>query len=195
MTQNRVSYGLLVWPCRQLLAGPASRAGPLTCGQAPRSGGCSAPLRSRLSVPRQLFYQIATWHSACPLPWFATTRPWLPGPQGAHAPPGLPWLAVDEHSVLPGFPRILRVVVITPGNWVLAVPLVSEGPPQPCLSSLLPLPTLVFSLLQSPSQPVLDLLSRLSQLFFLLPPSLSTRPLFAFSRQTPNGKHLFPGAL
>lgn len=70
MTQNRAREARSpegCWrPCRQPLAGPASREEPLTCGQAHRSGGCSVPLCPRLSLPGQLFYQIDSRMALCP---------------------------------------------------------------------------------------------------------------------------------
>lgn len=143
---------------------------------------------SSYTVPGQ-FYQIGSHMALCPpLPCSSTPRPWLPGPRGAHMHPGLPWPGLDEHSLVLNFPGILIVVSSPQEAGALSVRA------SQFLFSLL---TLVFSLLPSSSllafePPVLPVCLGFSSSSLHLSPPV---PLCAFSWQTPNGKHLFPGAL
>ena len=157
MTQNRareVRSPEGSWPPRtQSLACSASRAGPLTCRPAHRSGGCGAPLLPSLGVPGQLFYQ--TWCSPAGQPRLPQELPVAPCPSTAliSRPPGLDCQGpeVPTHPGLPGLPwppwRNTRCYwslpqfslrATTPANSLLSP--VSRAPlPSPQLFLLLPL--------------------------------------------------------
>lgn len=178
----------------------------LSCRQAHRSGGCSAPLLPRLCITGQLFYQ--TWcsphsqpqpqqepHGSVPA-YRPDPLPPSPGCQGPEVPHPfqLPWPGLEEHSLtVTGFSINSPSRGHHPSQQAPCCPLDARGPFSDPLQSL---PASDFPPPSSSSLPTPGLLSCLSISVFLPLPSISPpAPLCAFSQQAPNGKHLFPRAL
>lgn len=187
----------------------AREAGPpvgswLPCRQAHRSGGWSVPLFPRLCIPGQLFYQTRYPPDSQPQPQQET-----PGTTPAHCPDlccqgpkaptpipaslGQGWMSTHCSWICLEFSQLWSSSQQTGG---LLSPQCQRPPSEP-LSSFTLFPCLWFPHF-SCLPPCRLLTSSLACLGFSsssLHLSLLAAPLCAFSRRTPNGKHLFPGAL